>query len=336
MADSTRATVFTCFPQLPSELQRMIWRHALPRPRFVTVISVMNDGHHQNNYDGLVSFTYKGEFVQTMRCTTQGNKFSSKTISHLLQTCRESRAIVLSRYQPLFGPKHEDISFQLDYFDPLRDRIFVERIWPWGTWSQSVPTGIRNARVLVIDCNAWWAMWQDEGQREWMQSRSGLRVFRQLRNLDIIFDLLDPIEKINYEAAKSGLDDVHLAGLNLNVQETHIQHILTGIKKADPSWKVPELYHQTECGTATLAILKTRSQYHGCTIAHRTMFAAWIPNGLKTVDSTALRAIPPHGQSDMFRGTKQSKPAQGVPEAVPQPLKQRTAPALRSSRAALC
>jgi 2EXR family len=97
-----KTTTFPLFSQLPPELRRKIWKHALPEPRVINV-----------------------DYVQRTRSTAP-----SFVANHgpptLLAVNREARAIALAQYEPAFrartGPASDSRSSGF-YFDFRRDTL---------------------------------------------------------------------------------------------------------------------------------------------------------------------------------------------------------------------
>ncbi|RFU28865.1 hypothetical protein B7463_g7485, partial [Scytalidium lignicola] len=168
-------------------------------------------------------------------------------------------------------------------------------------------------------------MWQDEGQRTWMQGKSGLRVFRRLRSLDIVFDLLDPAEKLNYEMAKSGLTDFNLPTPNLNIQEAHIKQTLAEIKKADPGWLVPEV-RLIAWGTEKSKHTSTQAQFPSEDSRQNrnvSLFKDSESDDVRSLDYqwfsrsfSTFPGIPSLDHSDVFGGTANIQLVQIIGEAM--------------------
>jgi hypothetical protein len=177
-------TTFTRFPQLPAELRLKIWLDVLPKPRTIHLVrdidftSISPSPGRRRSVDS--------HCVATFPCP--------RTISSLLHACRESRHEVLSRYQMLFTPKSaDDRFFRIHYFDPHRDGLFVEKVWPWVRGGSSKPSALFEARNLSISCNAWWDMWIRESPQ--LFGKGGLLRFKHLEELHIVFRILTDHER---------------------------------------------------------------------------------------------------------------------------------------------
>ncbi|PMD42164.1 hypothetical protein L207DRAFT_580838 [Hyaloscypha variabilis F] len=78
---------FKFFPKLPPEIRLMVWRHALPKPRTITITST--------------DFTTRGERGWPVR----NNRVShnAQNVPCILHACPESRRLALKTYQLAFG-----------------------------------------------------------------------------------------------------------------------------------------------------------------------------------------------------------------------------------------
>jgi hypothetical protein len=96
-----KATTFTLFPKLPSELRLKIWRLAAPGPRTVPV-------EYRMKYD-----TFEGKRVSTF-----SGWRSSDPVPVILHICHEARDEALKSYQPAFGSYFQQpkiyINFDID------------------------------------------------------------------------------------------------------------------------------------------------------------------------------------------------------------------------------
>jgi hypothetical protein len=232
---------FPRFRQLPAELRIKIWHHALPAPRTIHLVRDVSVDRQR------LWLGFEAHCKATFPCP--------KIISNLLHVCRESRREVLSRYQALFNPTSvDDRLFHIHYFDPLKDGIFVDNIWPWGQGESSKPSGIFNARHLSIPCNTWWDMWTRDSCN--LFGKGGLLSFNHLEELHIVFRILADHEKeLLRMAAPWGQRlspatlsiffrrscDIDFPNTNVDIHVESIYAKFAAMKAANPGWKVPKV-----------------------------------------------------------------------------------------------
>lgn len=102
------AQTFHLFPKLPSELKDMIWNHALPRPRMITLSTTIAD---------------TPESLERGR--GRGRGYATKTNVNaiptgLLHACQHSREVAMARYTPALGK----ILGAPIFLDGERDTVF--------------------------------------------------------------------------------------------------------------------------------------------------------------------------------------------------------------------
>jgi hypothetical protein len=174
----------------------------------------------------------------------------------MLHVCTESRAVALKRYKPLFSPRSlADPFFTLHYFDPTRDGVFVDDIWPWVRGGNSKPAALYQTRRLSISCNAWWSMWRRDTFRNSLLGKGGLLKFRHLEELNIVFRILTDHEREKIRQYKFGqymgpgdissfLRRPHDIDFPSTCVDIHVEPILGKfklMKTNDPGWKVPKV-----------------------------------------------------------------------------------------------
>jgi len=205
----------------------MIWRYALPGPRTIQLRAG--------------SMYVNGKARRDCIATVP----SPPIISALLLVCREAAAEVVYRYQVLLVPSVFPTvkAFRPHYFDPSKDGIFVDDIWPWVGCTKK-PVGVFNTRQLSIGCNAWWLAWNNWGgvSSNWLFDY-GLLLFRHLEELTIVFRIPDdPVVDFNPRRLPpfdEGPDDIGYPMAGVDIRKDAIVERLQLMKTADPEWKVP-------------------------------------------------------------------------------------------------
>jgi len=180
-----------------------------------------------------------------------------KDILALLHTCRESRLEVLSRYQPLFTPKSlDDPYFGIHYFDPLKDGIFVDDLWPWVRGGNSKPAGLFNAKYLSISCNAWFFKYAVNSSQ--LLGKNGLLRFKHLEELHIVHRILTDHEREKIMQYKFGQymgpgdmtqflrrphepHDIAFPSISVDIKVDLILEKFAAMKEANPGWNIPKV-----------------------------------------------------------------------------------------------
>jgi hypothetical protein len=240
----TLPTSFPRFRQLPAELRIRIWNDALPGPRTIHLV-------READYSTTCFHPRKlipKRCVPTLPCP--------RALFSLLHTCAESRHEVLSCYEALLVPKVPgDPFFPIHYFDPCRDGIFVDQLWPWVRGGVNKPSGVFKTRHLSISCNTWWDMWIHNSPQ--LFGKMGLLRFRQLEELHIVFRILadHEKEKVPYSKAPFGVlprpdrtriivprpNDIEFPHPGVDIRVEPIVQRFAAMKKANPDWNVPKL-----------------------------------------------------------------------------------------------
>lgn len=179
-----------------------------------------------------------------------------KTLISMLHLCAESRAVVLKYYHALFSPRSlADPFFSLHYFNPSKDGIFVDDIWPWVRGSNSRPAALYQTKRLSISCNAWWSIWRRNTFRNTLLGKGGLLKFRHLEELNIVFRILTDHERQRIMQYKFGqymgpsdmssfLRRPHDIDFPSSTVDIHVEPIMEKFKAmnaANPEWKVPKV-----------------------------------------------------------------------------------------------
>jgi len=264
---STASIRFSRFRELPAELRLKIWQDALPGPR---TIHLINNNTNISSPNAAEDEETRLEYSANLPPRQRRRKRNSGIVSHctstvncpkeiraLLHTCHESRLEVLCRYQPLFIPKSiEDPLFGLHYFDPLSDGIFVDEIWPWVRGGNSKPTGLFNARILSISCNAFHFKWVVNSSQ--LLGKGGLLRFKHLEELHIVHRILSDHEREKIMQYKFGQymssgdmtqflrrqqepHDIAFPSISVDIRVEPILERFATMKAADPSWNVPKV-----------------------------------------------------------------------------------------------
>ena len=272
------ATTFPSFTKLPTELRLKIWKDTLPGPRTIDIRRQAYAGPTADHRPCDKMSRHNGDRLPDgslvwlpcmpavnryhyTRCTatTQG----PDTVVALLRTCRESRAEVSNQYlalfSPEFGPKSTMKSFveplfRLHYFDPSRDNVFLDEIWPWTNYPGSPsrmrnwgnrtitrPTGIYDTKHLSIECNAWWGMWKVVSKRKSLLAR--LQKFRKLDELSIIVRIVTDRDATDYSSrSRLSIDRPHnipFPSPDVDIRKEDIVEQFVQMKKNDPRWRIP-------------------------------------------------------------------------------------------------
>jgi 2EXR family len=243
---STAPAGFSRFQQLPPELRIKIWRDALPSPRTI---------HLVREAEGIKTCVpYQPRRLVPKRCAPTVPY--PRDLLALLQACAESRHEVLARYEPLLVPKvPADPVVPIHYFDPLRDGIFVDQVWPWVRGALNKPSGVFKTRCLSISCNTWWAMWIHRSPQ--LFGKCGLLRFKQLDELHIVFRILADHEKERLPFGKAvfgpfsgvtrssflvqGPKDIEFPHPGVDIHAEPIREVFELLKEANPDWNVPKL-----------------------------------------------------------------------------------------------
>jgi hypothetical protein len=228
-SDTTRSvvpTTFLRFQQLPAELRLKIWNAALPGARTIHLVSLGRGPGARR-------------CVATMPCP--------RIIYSLLQACVESRHEVLTRYELLLSSETPEPFFGTHYFDPLRDGVFIDQLWPWMRGTIDTPSGVLKARHLSMSCNTWWDAWTASSPQ--LLGKEGLLRFKQLEEIHIIFRVLAEHERERFKQSKCVQLiattyrplDIAFPGIGVNIRVDTIVEKFAMMKKANPDWKVPKV-----------------------------------------------------------------------------------------------
>lgn len=244
---STAPAGFPRFRQLPAELRIKIWRDALPGPR---TIHLVRESEHSKT-----CVLYHPHRLLPKRCAP--TLPCPRDLLSLLHACAEARHEVLARYEALLVPKvPTDPVVPIYYFDPLRDGIFVDQLWPWVRGALNKPSGVFKTRCLSISCNTWWAMWIHKSPQ--LFGKRGLLRFKHLEELHIVFRVLAEHENENLPFRKGVFgqfsvarrtssflvqrpNDIEFPHPGVDIRTEPIREIFALLKKANPDWKVPKL-----------------------------------------------------------------------------------------------
>jgi hypothetical protein len=157
----------------------------------------------------------------------------------------------------LFVPKSvDDLLFGLHYFDPLSDGIFVDEIWPWVRGGSSKPTGLFNARILSISCNAFHFKWVVNSSQ--LVGKGGLLKFKHLEELHIVHRILTDYEREKIMQYKFGQymgpgdmtqflrrphepHDIAFPSISVDIRVEPILERLAAMKATNPAWNVPKV-----------------------------------------------------------------------------------------------
>lgn len=262
---------FPRFRELPAELRLKIWQEALPSPRTIHLLNnisnISSPTKTNTSEDEENTFRKHGNTTSPRQRRARRNSGivshcmatvkCPKDIRALLHTCQESRLEVLSRYQPLFAPKSiDDPLFGLHYFDPFSDGIFVDEIWPWVRGGSSKPTGLFNARILSISCNAWFFKWAVNSSQ--LLGKGGLLRFKHLEELHIVHRILTDHEREKIMKYKFGQymgpgdmtqflrrshepHDIAFPSISVDIRLEPILERFAVMKAANPNWNVPKV-----------------------------------------------------------------------------------------------
>jgi hypothetical protein len=271
---------FFRFQDLPAELRLKVWQEALPAARTIHLVNNITSlpsptKSHTSEDDEIVYnqgtipsplssasillFTPRkrvtknsgivSHCISTVRCP--------KDVRALLHTCHESRAEAMKHYQPLFTSKTVgDPHFSLHYFDPLKDGVFVDEIWPWVRGGSSKPTGLFNARILSISCNAWFFKWDVNSNQ--LFGKGGLLRFKNLEEVHIVHRILTDHEKEKIMQYTFGQYmgpgdltqflrrphehyDIAFPSISVDIRIEPILEKLAMMKVANPTWNVPKV-----------------------------------------------------------------------------------------------
>jgi len=262
------ALSFPRFRELPAELRLKIWQDALPDARTIHLVNDVQSTEEftlkdENTLRGnrLNHFPFPAQTRSRRRSDTVSHCTATiscpKDISCLLHACRESRLEVLCRYEPLFAPKSlHDTLFGLHYFDPLRDGIFVDEIWPWVRGGRSKPTGLYNARILSISCNAWFFKWAVSSSQ--LLGKAGLLRFKHLKELHIVHRILTDHERERIMQYKFGQymgpgdmtqflhrpqnpHDIAFPSISVDIRVEPILAKFAELKAENPAWNIPKV-----------------------------------------------------------------------------------------------
>ena len=266
---SIRSMSFSRFRELPAELRLNIWHDALPGPRTIHLVNdVTNVSSPETNTpdDEEAQVQGRGKLPLRQRRRMRNSSIVSHCTSTvksphalraLLHTCHESRIVVLCRYQPLFVPKTpDDPLFGLHFFDPLRDGIFVDEIWPWVRGGSSKPTGLFNARILSISCNVFHLKWVVNSSQ--LLGKGGLLRFRHLEELHIVHRILTEHEREKIMHYKFGQymapgdmtqflrrahepHDIAFPSISVDIRVEPIFERFAAMRATDPSWNAPKV-----------------------------------------------------------------------------------------------
>jgi hypothetical protein len=271
---------FPRFPDLPAELRLKVWQEALPPARTIHLINSLTSlpsPTKPNTSDDDEIVYNRGTIPLPLSSTSKLLSVSRKRVtksigiaSHcistvncprrvhaLIHTCHESRVETMKHYQPLFTSKTVgDPHFNLHYFDPLRDGIFVDEIWPWVRGGGSKPTGLFNARILSISCNAWFFKWDVNSNQ--LLGKGGLLRFKKLEELHIVHRILTDHERervmqYNFGQYLGPGDltqflrrshepyDLAFPNISVDIRIEPILEMFAVMKAANPNWNVPKV-----------------------------------------------------------------------------------------------
>jgi hypothetical protein len=244
-SEPTTPTSFPRFRQLPAELRVKIWQDALPPPRTIHLVREVDYSRMSPS-----SKVIPKRCAPTQPCPPD--------IFNLLRACSESRHEVLARYAALLVPREPiEPPLPVHYFDPRRDGIFIDQVWPWVRGALNKPSGVFKTRRLSINCNTWWDMWVHNSPQ--LFGRTGLVKFKHLEELNIVFRVLAEHEEawLPFERGTHGRisgqqraspsllskrqNDIEFPNRSVAIQAEPITQRLRLLKKANPDWNVPKL-----------------------------------------------------------------------------------------------
>jgi len=152
----------------------------------------------------------------------------------------------------------------------LTDGIFVDEIWPWARGGSSKPTGLFNARILSISCNAWCLKWRRFPSQ--LLGKGGLLRFKNLEELHIVHRILTDHEREKIMQYRFGQymgpgdmtqflrrphepHDIAFPSISVDIKVEPILARFVELKAANPTWNVPKVkliaWATSSVGTST-------------------------------------------------------------------------------------
>jgi hypothetical protein len=132
---------FTLFPKFPPELRLRVWKYALPGPRYIEVQLIYDEDWEESEVESVKSWNY----------------VCKDNVPVLFFVCRESRAEVVKRYQPL---RPTEVGSEVVYYNASVD-VLVFRyakevmLYEYGVWLDYLPSEF----VATIKNMAWECQW---------------------------------------------------------------------------------------------------------------------------------------------------------------------------------